>query len=407
MHPAFKFTCAIRTNLAKSSPDEISKEFRTSKLVRKFLYIVACIIVAILGVGIWAAINPDKAAEYFYQGVEYQTVPEIEFVKQVVLERNKYDDPDMWYARGLSTPDSPASMLPTGAEKPAAPGNAAVFFIHPTSYISKDSWNAELGNTEAESRARVFLSGLASPFASAGPVWAPKYRQATVGAFLTKKPEGQMALNAAYEDILQAFDTFMKENPKRPIILAGHSQGARHLAYLLKDRVAGKAVAKQIAAAYIIGWPISEQSDLPVLGLPLCGAPAQTGCIITFQSYAEPADYSRIINAYSSTTGFNGAPRKNTKILCTNPLNGGAAAEAVAQENLGTLKPSKDLTSGELIPKTVPARCNEDGFILIGDPPNIGPYVLPGNNFHVYDIPLFWANLRADAIKRTQILNGA
>jgi hypothetical protein len=27
-------------------------------------------------------------------------------------------------------------------------------------------------------------------------------------------------------------------------------------------------------------------------------------------------------------------------------------------------------------------------------------FILPGNNFHVYDIPLFWANLRADVERR-------
>jgi hypothetical protein len=30
----------------------------------------------------------------------------------------------------------------------------------------------------------------------------------------------------------------------------------------------------------------------------------------------------------------------------------------------------------------------------------MGPYVLPGNNYHVYDYSLFWANIRADAERR-------
>ncbi len=41
--------------------------------------------------------------------------------------------------------------------------------------------------------------------------------------------------------------------------------------------------------------------------------------------------------------------------------------------------------------RAVAARCDERGLLLIGDPPELGPYVLPGNNYHVYDIPLFWA----------------
>ena len=30
----------------------------------------------------------------------------------------------------------------------------------------------------------------------------------------------------------------------------------------------------------------------------------------------------------------------------------------------------------------------------------IGPLVLPGNNYHVYDVALFWAAVRADMARR-------
>jgi hypothetical protein len=51
----------------------------------------------------------------------------------------------------------------------------------------------------------------------------------------------------------------------------------------------------------------------------------------------------------------------------------------------------------------VGARCDVRGFLLIGkaeDVPDLGPYVLPGNNYHVYDYALFWADIRADAVRR-------
>ena len=49
----------------------------------------------------------------------------------------------------------------------------------------------------------------------------------------------------------------------------------------------------------------------------------------------------------------------------------------------------------------MPARCDPTtGLLMIGDPPDLGPGVLPGNNYHVYDIPLFWANLKADVTRR-------
>jgi hypothetical protein len=198
-----------------------------------------------------------------------------------------------------------------------------------------------------------------------------------------------------------AFDEFAAKVQKdRPIILAGHSQGALHLTHLLKDRVAGKPIANRIVAVYAVGWPISVTADMPQMGLPACAGRDDTGCIMAWQSFAEPAEYDRIVKVYNATSGFNGTPRKDTPMLCTNPLNGGAKPTALMEANLGTLKPDKKLETGELIVGAVPARCDAKGFLLIGDPPEIGPYVLPGNNYHIYDYPLFWANVRADATWR-------
>ncbi|MCZ3230209.1 DUF3089 domain-containing protein, partial [Acinetobacter baumannii] len=82
--------------------------------------------------------------------------------------------------------------------------------------------------------------GQASVFNEAGAIWAPRYRQATFGAFLTDRKAAEEALQLAYGDVQAAFDRFLDEiGPDRPIILAGHSQGALHLTHLLKDRIAG------------------------------------------------------------------------------------------------------------------------------------------------------------------------
>ncbi|MDZ4308353.1 MAG: hypothetical protein U0988_10905, partial [Allopontixanthobacter sp.] len=72
----------------------------------------------------------------------------------------------------------------------------------------------------------------------------------------------------------------------------------------------------------------------------------------------------------------------------------------VAAKNLGTLVPDETMSSGELVPAAVPARCSSKGLLLIGDPPEMGSAVLPGNNYHVYDIPLFWENLHRDVARR-------
>jgi Protein of unknown function (DUF3089) len=369
-------------------------------MARKFLYFFAALIVIVISGGFVLNIYAGELTNLAIRQFEPQTP----FKKQVALVTNIYNEPDMWFSGPQKYADNPTRWQPIGAPAITSKGSAAIFFVHPTSYIGREYWNVPLSDAESQARARLFLRGLSSPFAASGEIWAPRYRQASIGAFLTTRPEGKAALDAAYQDILLAFDHFVAAQQKdRPIIIAGHSQGALHLTHLLKDRVAGKPLARRIVAIYIVGWPVSETSDLPSMGLPACSSPDQTGCIMSWESYAEPADYDQILKAYGATIGFNGQPRAQSKIVCTNPLNGGAAPDAQAEANLGTLNPSSDLSQGELIPKTVPARCDDKGFLLIGDPPKIGGgYVLPGNNYHVYDFPLFWANVRADALWRLQ-----
>ncbi len=359
-------------------------------MARKFLYFFAFLIALVIAGAIVLSL-------YWEQLATMALVPTTKFEEQVALADNIYANSDMWYAKGTGG----IGWRPEGAPEAKAQGNAAIFFVHPTSYLAKAHWNAPLSDTESTGRARIFLRGLATPFADAGEIWAPKYRQAAIGAFMTQKPESKAAIDAAYRDVLLAFDRFVSEQPNnKPIILAGHSQGALHLTYLLRDRVAGKPLAKRIVAAYVVGWPVSVEGDLPQMGLPACASSDMTGCVMSWQSYADPPNYSQVQHAFDATTGFNGKPRKGTQMLCTNPINGGSDGTAQASANLGTLKPNGDLTQGKLLPAVIPARCDKSGFLLIGSPPDMGPYRLPGNNYHVYDIPLFWNNVRADALRR-------
>jgi hypothetical protein len=360
------------------------------RLARKILFTLA--IAAVLVIGGYSA------AGYWAKELSgFAFVPAKRFAPPPALPRDAYEDPAMWHAQGVGSPQDAARWSPRAAAAPADLP-AAVFFLHPTSYFDRNFWNAPLDDARAQAQAQTYLRGLATPFAGAIEIWAPRYRQATFGAFLSDGPDGAKALDAAYGDVMASFDAFIAGiDPNRPIILAGHSQGAFHLLRLLRERVAGRPLARRIVAAYVVGWPVSIAQDLPALGLPACAAPDQSGCIIGWQSFAEPADTKTVREAYAR---FNGG-REGTPYLCTNPLTGAPASSAPATANLGTLVPDLSLNGATLLPHMVPARCSPDGFLLIGQPPRMGPAVLPGNNYHIYDIPLFWANLRADAQRRT------
>jgi hypothetical protein len=121
---------------------------------------------------------------------------------------------------------------------------------------------------------------------------------------------------------------------------------------------------------------------------------------MSWLSFAEPADNHMLVEEYARLPGLDGKPVGGSAFLCSNPLTGSEGGAAEAGSNLGTLVPDKEMKTAALRIGMVPARCGEDGFLSIGPPPDLGPYVLPGNNYHVYDIPLFWANLRADVAKR-------
>ena len=289
-------------------------------MARKFLYFIAvCIVLVILGaiaLSIWSR-----------EATEIAFVPRGEFVEQELFAENAYQDPNMWYSRpGLGTND-PSRYQPAIAEtapdpadqdpSPQAPaaeqsldaGNPlqttgtvtgeaadpqtlpefAVFFVPPTSYIQAGGdWNSKIDDATTNNRARIFLQGLASPFNRADELWAPKYRQAAAGAFLTDKPEAEQAIDAAYGDVEQAFDYFLESVDKdRPIILAGHSQGSLHLLRLLRERIKGRPVEKRIAAVYAVGWPISLDHDLPVLPLAACERANESGCILSWSSFAD------------------------------------------------------------------------------------------------------------------------
>lgn len=364
-------------------------------MARKFLYAVAILIGLVFAVLLALRLFGTQISRIAF-------VPSEPFRTQAVLQPDRYANPAMWIGRP-GKDGNPALWRPEGFEENSPAFDTAIFFIHPTSYLARNHWNAPLDNKEANARAELFTRGQASVFNRSPNVWIPRYRQATLGAFLTEKPEGQKALDTAYQDVLAAFDYFIAQQaPDTAIILAGHSQGGMHLSRLLKDRVAGTPLAKRIIAAYVVGWPVPVKADLPALGLPGCTSTGQTGCILSWQSYAEPAGYDETMTLFETAPSLTGISRKDDRYLCTNPITGTDRGTASAAANIGMLKSNLDFNSGKLIPGGAPARCDAKGFLLIGAGPDLGPYVLPNNNYHVYDYSLFWANIRADVARRTQ-----
>ncbi len=355
---------ALERRAEQNDEGELAQR-RCRPMARKFLYFIAVIIVIAIAGAIALAVWSREVTEIAF-------IPRGEFVEQEPLARNAYADPEMWYSRpGIGT-DDPSRYQPAIAEKAPEPGTQppspdspaaeaglendafatqgsrraepadpdelpgfAVFFVPPTSYIQAGGdWNAPFDDLETDARARLFLRGLASPFNRADEIWAPKYRQAAVGAFLTDRPEATMAIDAAFIDVRDAFRFFLDSvDDDKPIVLAGHSQGSLHVLRLLMDEVAGTQVEGRIAAVYVPGWPISIEHDLPELPFPACAAASQSSCLLSWSSFADDGDPDFLMRRYAMTDGFNGQPRGDGPILCVNPITGIVGDSASEEAN--------------------------------------------------------------------------
>lgn len=369
-------------------------------VARKFLYVIAALIALILAGAIGWNLFQDRIMRAAF-------VPSKPFVAPPPTGSPVYADAGAWLSRpGLA--EDPSRWTPPGFSVAADPA-VAVFYVPPTTYYRKANWNASLDDKEANDRLALFAKSQASAFNGVGAIWAPRYRQAGLGAFLGSSADATAALDFAYRDVARAFDAFLARIPEdQPILLVGHSQGSLHLLRLIHDRVAGRPLARRIVAAYLIGWPISITADLPALGLPACERAGQANCILSWQSFAEPADPHQVTDVYDATVGLTGKSRKGTPMLCVNPLTGTAGGVAPASANLGALVPRAGMREADVVVGRVPAQCRADGFLSVGTPPEgFGSFVLPGGNYHVFDYAMFWANVRADVEARTATFLGA
>jgi hypothetical protein len=249
----------------------------------------------------------------------------------------EYGDPTHWLCSGAANGDACDKDLTAtvvGADGTAkmetfAPaGNAPIdcFYVYPT--ISRDQTRFSDWQPSPEEEGYVALHQVGR-LGAACRVFAPVYRQITLTALTAGLNGGTAPMGPtvdSYADVLDAFRTYMKnDNGGRGFVLIGHSQGAGMLKRLIIDEVdPNEDVRQHLVSAYIIGSALTVPEGGVVGGdfknVPLCAAPAQTGCALSwasFRSTAPPPDNSRF-GKPSATPGV---------AACVNPaaVAGGSA----------------------------------------------------------------------------------
>lgn len=312
-----------------------------------------------------------------------------------------YSSPASWAA--YPGRESHAGDVPAGVEKSGSP-DVPVFFIHPTTYLVRKIDNAAFDDASAGSRVdNAVLRFQASVFNGCCRIYAPRYRQASLGAITSNSPEGYAAADLAYGDVARAFDAFLRANPQGPFIIASHSQGSIHALRLLQERIIGAPLQRRLVAAYAIG--LSLPKEIGTL-LPICNSADATGCVLTWNSVRRGHEDRRrkndaVIWWQGKYQSIGGRP-----LVCVNPLTWRQDDSAPADANLGAVH-------GQGIGRPIPAPIAgltgawcEEGLLGVDIPFKWRRYfhdilTLVGI-YHDFDYGLFYMNIRDNVARRIQ-----
>ncbi|MFN3353732.1 MAG: DUF3089 domain-containing protein [Brevundimonas sp.] len=283
---------------------------------------------------------------------------------------------------------------------------AAVFFVHPTTYDGGDEWNSPV-REEASDRFlnRVILPNYAAPFARAGAISAPHYREASLYTRLTIRQDAREARAFAYRDVRTAFDTWLARHPTGPVMIAGVEQGGELVDRLLHERIIGDAdLRARLVAVYLLDTLTPSARHI---GVPACARPEQYGCVVAWGAVEvneESAARRRLRRALTwdargRLVGLNGL-----EPLCVNPITGSLDRPiATKRDSLGATNATRLEwgTRPALLSRAVAAECK--GGLLRYVRPEAESFERPrawADQRKVPPYSLFYADIERDALNR-------
>lgn len=293
----------------------------------------------------------------------------------------RYNNLNYWAAHPWKK--DPSDSLPKQLQAEKNDSLVDVFFLHPTTYtVSRSGWNADIN--DGYINAKTDYSSIlyqASVFNQHCRVFAPRYRQGHLSAFFLNNDETRSAFDTAYADIKRAFEFYLEHyNNNRPIIIAGHSQGAMMAERLLKEFFDRKPLLQKLVAAYIVGWPIPQNFFEEI---PVCKDSLQTNCLCGWRTLKK-----NYIPGYIK--------RESTTSLVTNPLSWTTSDERIkASKNNGSIL--RDFN--KIVLHTTDAKIH-NGVLWVHKPKFPGAVFYRSKNYHIGDINLFYMNMRENIEQR-------
>lgn len=262
--------------------------------------------------------------------------------------------------------------------------DADVFYIYPTLLTNKKDarWNASITDPDINADVLKWIVPYqAAAWADAGRLFVPYYQQNHYRAFFEphRNQGGLKAQQLAYEDVKAAFEYYLKhENKGRPIILAGHSQGAFHLKKILQDYFDGTQLQRQLVAAYLIGTRVLIDDFKSIKPLT---SPEETGGYVSWNSYKK-GKYPKYFSWYSNA-------------VTTNPITWNDSKTSSFSQHKGVLYYDNAIYGNSLEVEVL------DGMLWVSLPKVPKRFWMSFiKDYHRFDVSLFWEDIRINALKR-------
>ena len=382
-------------------------------------FLIAALIIAVSGFLLRARLS----LLLLFIAVRWKIMPRSGFDAASVPLQPDYSDQNNWYRVPNRCGAGSRNSFEDAREDPKP---VDVFFVHPTTYLSKESWNAPIDEPASSIIVeQMVLPAQAGIFRNHANIYAPKYRQATLASYFAQNKNGHNALTTAYEDVARAFEEFLTGiNKDRPFIIAAHSQGAGHCARLINERVNNSDLRTRMVAAYLVGAALTEREfTADIDNIPLATARDQSGCVIAFDTVGEkfnPVSLRRgaVWNGYE----FVPARSQGERVLGFNPISGGVDASE-ARDQIGPAFPkfnkddawsniygpqSNNALGLEFLGYETPEDENFDarldpkyGYLVVSKPKR-HLVKFPPEGYHLYDYTLFFKDLEEDVSARIQ-----
>ncbi|WP_455146021.1 DUF3089 domain-containing protein [Brachyspira pilosicoli] len=273
-----------------------------------------------------------------------------------------------------------------------------VFYLYPTVWYGEGTnkdFVCPIDFKPMRENATNALISQSSLFEEVGNIYAPFYRQADALYILDTnnniKNKEKYFNDIPKKDALAAFDYFIKNyNNNKPFILIGHSQGAMMIKEILIDYFkTNENLMNRLVAAYIIGYSVTTNDLEKNPHLKFARSEYDTGVIISYNTE------SSIFNGYNPTL-LEGA-------IAINPITWTLEEdEATKEKSLGScffagtnFNVVKNFASAKVDKKRGVIKCdsiNADDFYIDG--------MFEKGNYHVYDIALYYNDLKENARKR-------